>query len=113
VRVAYRWFDLAKFYPVSFAQFAALLLARSFKHLSKIPYMKRIYFLLLTALTSVMSMAQTSANVDVDIAETGKTGGFPWLWIIGAIVFIVLLVALLGGRGGTDRVIEKKTIIRE
>jgi hypothetical protein len=64
-----------------------------------------------------MAMAQggSGADVNVDITKTGSTGGggFPWLWVVGAIVFIVLLIALLGGRGGTDRVVEKKTIIKE
>ena len=78
--------------------------------------MKRFYFLLLSAFFSVMAMAQAGdgADIKVDVTETDRAaGGFPWLWVIGAIVFIVLLVALLGGRGGTDRVVEKKTIIRE
>ena len=78
--------------------------------------MKRFYFLLLSAFFSVMAMAQSGdgADIKVDVTETDSTaGGFPWLWVIGAIVIIVLLVALLGGRGGTDRVVEKKTIIRE
>lgn len=59
-------------------------------------------------------MAQ-DAKVDVDITKSGSTGGggFPWLWIVGAIVFIILLVALLGNRGGTDRIIEKKTVVRD
>jgi hypothetical protein len=77
--------------------------------------MKRIYLLLLLAFSSIMAMAQNGggADINVDINKTGgNAGGFPWLWVIGAIVFIVLLVALLGGRG-TDRVVEKKTVIRE
>jgi len=77
--------------------------------------MKRIYFLLLSAFVSVMAMAQNGgADVNVDVTKSsGNGGGFPWLWVVGGIVFIVLLIALLGGRGGTDRVVEKKTVIRE
>ena len=77
--------------------------------------MKRFYFLLICAFVSAMAMAQsggTDVNVDIN-PSGGNSGGFPWLWIIGAIVFIVLLVALLGGRGRTDRIIEKKTVIRD
>lgn len=95
---------------------AVCTLARSFNHYIKIPYMKRIYFLLLSAFMSVMAFAQNGgADVDVDITKSGSSSasGFPWLWVIGGIVFIVLLVALLGNRGGTDRVVEKKTIIRD
>jgi hypothetical protein len=78
--------------------------------------MKRIYFLLVLALSSSLIFAQTGdgADVKVDINPgSGSSAGIPWLWIIGGIVFLVLLIALLGGRGGTDRVVEKKTIIRE
>ena len=78
--------------------------------------MKRISFLILSAFLSAVAIAQSGGHTDVnvDITKSGSGGGsFPWLWVVGAIVFIILLVALLGGRGGTDRVIEKKTIIRE
>lgn len=77
--------------------------------------MKRIYFLLVAAFVSAVTMAQTgnAPDVNVDINGPGNSGGFPWLWVVGAIVFIVLLVALLGGRGGTDRVVEKRTVIKE
>lgn len=76
--------------------------------------MKRINFFLLSTLMSVMAIAQEGGgDLNVDITKTNSSGGFPWLWVIGAIVVIVLLVALLGGRGGTDRVVEKKTIIRD
>lgn len=81
----------------------------------KIPFMKRIYFLILSALMSVMAIAQNGDGPDlnVDVTKTDNSAGFPWLWVIGAIVVIVLLIALLGGRGGTDRVVEKKTIVRD
>lgn len=79
--------------------------------------MKRIYFLLLFAFISGVTVAQNGgADVNVDITGAdGNSGGIPWLWIIGALVFIVLLVALMGGRrrGGTDRIVEKKTVIRD
>lgn len=78
--------------------------------------MKRIYFLLMFAFVSMIAMAQNGggADVNVDIAGSeGSGGGFPWLWIIGALVFIVLLIALMGGRRGSDRIVEKKTVIRD
>lgn len=82
---------------------------------SKIPYMKRIYFLILSAFASVMAMAQeaSTTNVDVNLKGDGGAAGFPWLWVIGGIVFVLLLVALLSGGRGTDRVVHKKTVIRE
>ena len=76
--------------------------------------MKRLYFLILSAFVSAMAMAQeaTTTNVDVNLKGDGAAG-FPWLWVIGGIVFVLLIVALLSGGRGTDRVVHKKTIIRE
>lgn len=77
--------------------------------------MKSFYFLVLAAFVSVVTRAQSGgADVNVDIGSGGSNaGGFPWLWIIGGIVFVILLVALLGGRGGRDRVVEKRTVVKE
>ena len=78
--------------------------------------MKRIYFLILSAFVSAMAIAQEgggTTNVDVNLKTDNGAGGFPWLWVIGGIVFVLLLVALLSGGRGTDRIIEKKTIVKE
>ena len=56
-----------------------------------------------TAFVSVVSFAQDTKKVDVDI-NSGGGGNFfasPWVWIIGVAVFILLLVALM--RGGARR----------
>jgi hypothetical protein len=53
---------------------------------------------------SVVSFAQETKKVDVDIKAGGNDSNFfasPWVWIIGVAVFILLLVALM--RGGTRR----------
>ena len=78
--------------------------------------MKRIYFLILFAFVSAIAIAQEgggTTNVDVNLKTDSGAGGFPWLWVIGGIVFVLLLVALLSGGRGTDRIIEKKTIVKE
>ncbi|HUC80631.1 MAG TPA: hypothetical protein VMR70_06920 [Flavisolibacter sp.] len=77
--------------------------------------MKRIYFLILAAFANVMAMAQEggTTNVDVNLKTDGDVAGFPWLWVVGGVVFVLLLVALLSGGRGSDRVIEKKTIVKE
>lgn len=76
--------------------------------------MKRIYFLVLSAFLSVVAFAQSKTDINVDLNKGSSGGGFPWLWVVGAIVFIILLVALLGGsRSGSDRIIERKTIVKE
>ena len=78
--------------------------------------MKRIYFLMFSALVSIMALAQDGGTTKVDVnldANNNSAAGFPWLWVIGGVVFVLLLVALLSGGRGTDRVVHKKTIIKE
>ncbi|HEX6914485.1 MAG TPA: hypothetical protein VF145_04560 [Chitinophagaceae bacterium] len=56
------------------------------------------------AFVSVVSYAQDTKKVDVNINSDGGGGNFfasPWVWIIGVAVFILLLVALM--RGGARR----------
>ena len=58
----------------------------------------KVALLLTFLLTSVYTFAQDKV-VDVNIS-TNKGGGFfstPWVWVLGAAVFILLLVALLRG----------------
>lgn len=61
--------------------------------------MKKFYFSVLITLVGVLSLAQ-DAKVDIDVGNEGKGSawGSPLLWIIGAAVFILLLVALLRRR---------------
>ena len=58
--------------------------------------MKKISLFFLTALSSMLAMAQDK-GIDVNINEKGgnSSWGSPWVWVIGAAVFILLLVALL------------------
>ncbi len=80
--------------------------------------MKKAYLTLLTLFTTIYLFAQEkSTQVDVDINK-GSSGGnwyaSPWVWIVGAAVFILLLVALTsGGRDRSDRVVEKRTVVRD
>lgn len=80
---------------------------------TKITFMKQLMIMLLCALTSAAVYAQEkSAELDVNINKSDGGASFPWLWIVGAILFVVILVALLSG-GGRDRIIEKRTIVKE
>ena len=73
----------------------------------KLPILSRIGALLaaftLVLVTSFAVVAQDTKdlNVDVDIDKGGDAGFFtqPWVWIVGGAVFILLLVALMRGRG--------------
>jgi hypothetical protein len=64
------------------------------------PFYKKLNLLLLTLIISLVSFAQEK-KVDIDINAKGDKGGTfsqPWVWIVGAAVFIIILVALLRGR---------------
>ena len=64
--------------------------------------MKKAYLSLLAAMVSVVAFAQEKgADIDVDINKGGESNWYasPWVWVVGAAVFILLLVALTrGGR---------------
>jgi hypothetical protein len=66
--------------------------------------MKKILFSLVAAFYSTLLLAQDgeTKNVNVDINTDGNSAAWyasPWVWVVGAAVFILLLVALTrGGR---------------
>jgi hypothetical protein len=80
--------------------------------------MKKAYLTLLAVLTNILLFAQEkSTQVDVNVNKTTSSTTWytsPWVWIVGAAVFILLLVALTSGsRDRSDRVVEKRTVIRD
>lgn len=71
--------------------------------------------MLMCALLNVVVFAQNGgggADLDVKVTENSGGGNIPWTWIIGGIVLLVLLIALLSGRG-RDRVVEKRTVVKD
>ena len=67
--------------------------------------MKKIYFSVVAALLSVLTFAQEKGtDVNVDINKDGGSNWYasPWVWVIGAAVFILLLVALTRGGRKSD-----------
>ena len=85
--------------------------------------MKKAYLTLLTVLVNIMVFAQEkSTDINVDINKEGAGENWyasPWVWVVGAAVFIILLIALTsGGRsrsssGSTDKVTVTKTVRRD
>jgi hypothetical protein len=91
--------------------------------------LKMLFTLMVCTLVQVVLFAQdsggsstTSSSKKVDINVESSNGDWytsPWVWIIGAAVFILLLVALVGGGRGrasnsiTDRVTVTKTVERD
>jgi hypothetical protein len=65
--------------------------------------MKKFFFTLFAAMLGALSFAQDGGtkSVDVNINKGGGDNWYasPWIWVVGAAVFILLLVALTrGGR---------------
>ena len=66
--------------------------------------MKKFIALYIAAFYSIMLLAQEgqTKNVNIDINTDGNSASWytsPWVWVVGAAVFILLLVALTrGGR---------------
>lgn len=64
--------------------------------------MKKIYSAAIAAFLSVIAFAQegTGTKIDVDInKDSAAWYASPWVWVVGAAVFILLLVALTRGGG--------------
>lgn len=68
--------------------------------------MKKIFLSLLFAFYSTLLLAQEgeTKNVNIDINTDGGGSWYasPWVWVVGAAVFILLLVALTRGGRRTD-----------
>jgi hypothetical protein len=87
---------------------------------------KMWFSIILCNLVAVMLMAQDNTtggssetkSVDISVNKTESWYASPWVWIIGAAVFILILVALLSGGSsrrtvGSDRVTVTKTVERD
>jgi hypothetical protein len=66
--------------------------------------MKKIFFSIFAAICSTLVMAQDGAkDVNVNINTKGSNWyASPWIWVVGAAVFILLLVALTRGGRRSD-----------
>lgn len=65
-------------------------------------YIQKFVFLFVCGLISVMSFAQDKKEIDVNVnSNKNNFWGSPVIWIVGAAIFILLLVAIL--RGGNRR----------
>jgi len=67
-------------------------------------YLAAIALMVFQTATAVAQEATRKLDVDIDVNKGGgDAGNFfaqPWVWIVGGAVFILLLVALMRGRGG-------------
>ena len=84
--------------------------------------LKMLFTFLVFNLIQLALMAQegtttttSTKSVDVEVTKSENWYAAPWVWIVGAAIFILLLVALLGGgrsRSG-DRVSVTRTVERD
>src|SRR4051812_18976215 len=103
------------------------------KHLAKTITLRAFFLICLANFFTLVVSAQDSSGggstttttstktTDVNITSGPNNEWYtqPWVWIIGAAIFILLLVALLSGNKGrdtvtsSDRVTVKKTVERD
>ncbi len=86
------------------------------KQLLKPVFYKYSFMLLLSSLCSLILFAQDSTmqatSTTTSTSTTERTWyAEPWVWVVGGIVLLLLIVALTrgGGNGRTDRVTVTKT----
>lgn len=62
---------------------------------------KKLSFLFASLLLSFLTFAQDKKiDVNINTKPDGATGGMmgqPWIWVVGAAVFIIILVAIIRG----------------
>ena len=67
--------------------------------------MTRLAALLVGILCSMAVFAQEKTDVDINLNKGGSSSNWytqPWVWIVGAAIFVLLLVALLRGNRSGD-----------
>ena len=62
---------------------------------------KAIFTFILALFGTMVALAQDDKKIDVNVNTKGDAAWYtsPWVWIVGAAVFILLLVALTRGSG--------------
>lgn len=65
-------------------------------------FSNRLALLVASFYMSLVAFAQDTKKIDVDINTKGADSNFftqPWVWVVGGLLFILLLVALMRGGG--------------
>ena len=58
-------------------------------------------FVIASFFISLVNFAQDKKEVDINVNTKGNNWyAQPWVWVVGAAVFIIIIVALLRGSGG-------------
>src|ERR1700694_2832731 len=88
------------------------------KQLTKIATFKALISVFILSLIQVILFAQDTTHSSTTVTTHQETTALytsPWVWIVGIAVFILLLVALLGGKnrnrtGTSDKVTVTKSV---
>jgi hypothetical protein len=96
---------------------------KKMKNFKKLVVLKPFIILLVfnfmqLALQAQDSTSSSSTTTSVSTEQTTQWYTSPWVWVIGAAIFILLLVALLRGNssrtaGSSDKVTVSKTVRRD
>lgn len=73
--------------------------------MNQIKKLQRLFLsMVLVIMTSLATVAQETKSVDININKNSGGNWYtqPWVWIVGAAVFILLLVALLRSNSSRD-----------
>jgi hypothetical protein len=62
---------------------------------------KRSLMAVVSLFVTALAMAQDKVDVDINAKDTSWYAS-PWVWVVGAAVFILLLVALTRGGSRSD-----------
>ena len=88
------------------------------KQLTKIATFKVLISVVILSLIQAVTLAQDTTHSSTSVTTHSETTTWytsPWVWIVGIAVFILLLIALLGGKnrnrtGSTDKVTVTKSV---
>jgi len=66
---------------------------------------KKAFLTLPLFFLGILAIAQDKkVDVDIDVNKGGSSNWYqqPWVWVVGAAVFIIIIVALLKGSGNKE-----------
>jgi hypothetical protein len=72
------------------------------KHIKKLQHL--LFTMIFLIMSTLIAVAQDTKSVDININKNSGGNWYtqPWVWIVGAAVFILLLVALLRSNNSRD-----------
>ncbi len=85
------------------------------KFFNKQFYGSLITMAILTLIQAVVFAQDSSTTSSTTTTSTSTQTATiqPWVWIVGGIVLLIIIIALLRGRGSKDKVVVTKETTRE